>query len=260
MKKTIRSLALLLSACCFLLFCFFSHAQFTSNSITGITAASVFGTNAPGSLTASNRFSTNALGWLTASNRFATNALGWLTASNRFATNALGWLTASNTFNTNAPGSLTASNRFTGTAQRVGIVTVVTNIIVTALPDCTNVAAYGDTTNFLAAIPFGGTYKYAGLGRLSIYNEFVQTFTNTVTYKGNATNKVLCTLYAPDSGGYNFGIYFSGPITSMVPNLQGYTGTWPNLSIVQFSDGEGNYDSGTFATNTASFIYSTNYP
>ena len=246
MKKTIRSLALPLSAFCFLIFCFFGHAQFTSNSITGITAASVFGTNAPGSLTASNRFSTNALGWLTASNRFATNALGWLTASN--------------TFNTNAPGSLTASNRFTGTAQRVGIVTVVTNIIVTALPYCTNVAAYGDTTNFLAAIPFGGTYKYAGLGRLSIYNEFVQTFTNTVTYKGNATNKVLCTLYAPDSGGYNFGIYFSGPITSFTPNLQSYTGTWPNLSIVQFSDGFGNFSSGTFATNTASFIYSTNYP
>ena len=206
---------------------FSARAQFTSNSITGITAASVFGTNAPGSLTASNRFSTNALGWLTASNRFATNALGWLTASN--------------TFNTNAPGSLTASNRFTGTAQRVGIVT--TNTATTY------------KTNFGLTVSGAGTTAVNGTNY--IYTGITNNGGTTVTYQ-MGTNDI----YLGGSGTWGMDLGFFGNLQYGTPDAGATnpTGVWQNQVIGSLPKPTVSYNSSFVILTNVTVTITTNYP
>lgn len=317
---------------------FGARAQFTSNSISGISPSSAFGTNAPGAVVVTggidlfqiavsgggNYVTTNNIYYFNTTLGFYTNTLGtnitYLVNSNALAalgysskpfaaicyppagtnlnllyTNAAnslistnwvkaatagtnpapvtayqiftspffgghGSVAAGSTFGTNAPGWITNVAGFTGTAGRVGVITIQTNLAITALGACTNIAIYGDTTNFLARIPFGGIYYYAGLGRTAIYNQLVPTFTNTVRFSGNATNLILCTFYVPDTNGYASSLVFTGSNSAGGGYFNGVSGSWPNFSLIQFQDGQENSSSGVFATTAAAYSYTTNYP
>lgn len=222
---------------------FGASAQFTSNSISGISASSVFGTNAPGSITNSSSFGTNAPGTIGAASGTDIFQIVVSGGGSSVTTNNVYYYGGASGFYTNTLG---------------------TNI--TYLVTSNALAALGYPSNKFAAICFPPVGTNLNLLYTNTANNLIST--NWVKAAPAGTNPAPTTAYQTYTGTF-FGAHSSVSAGSAfgtngltwITNTSGFSGTVGRVGIVTTNfNVTTNYGlsvsgAGTSAVNGTNYFY-----